>query len=134
MFRTASIMLALTTASASAAAQDTDNWRCTYNDLVRRVEIVYQPGRAVPCEVHYFKDVELPDERKVLWRAENEAGYCEARAEELIAKLEGQGWSCDAGGAAPTADAAEEAAADEEPVTDDTDALAPANEEQQPAP
>ena len=34
---------------------------------------------------------------QVLWRATNEAGYCEARAEEFLEKLESWGWQCDTG-------------------------------------
>ncbi len=31
-----------------------------------------------------------------LWRAENQAGFCEAQAEKFIAKLQDLGWSCTA--------------------------------------
>lgn len=78
-----------------AAAVATD-YQCAYGDKQRRIEIVYEPGRAVPCEVHYYKDTEAPGEREVLWRAQNEAGYCEARTEELVARLRGHGWECEA--------------------------------------
>ena len=30
----------------------------------------------------------------MLWRAEREAGYCEARFGEFVDKLRGFGWSC----------------------------------------
>lgn len=129
MFRTSLIMLALATVSAPALAQDAGNWQCNYDDLVRRLAIVYEPGRAVPCEVHYYKDVEMPGEREVLWRAQNEAGYCEARVEELVARLESQGWSCAAGDPASAADPDTDDAEEEAPA-DDTDALAPAHDEQ----
>ena len=92
------------------AAQDGQNYRCTNGDTVRRVEIVYTSGAAVPCEVHYYKDTEAPGALEVPWNAQNQAGYCEARAEELVSSLRGWGWSCAATGAAGT-------------VRDDTDAL-----------
>jgi len=91
-----------------AAAQDGDNFRCVNGDLVRRVEIIYETGAAVPCEVHYYKDTEAPGERQVLWTAANESGYCEGHTRELVEQLRGWGWTCSAASA---------------PVVDDTEAL-----------
>jgi len=103
---------------AMAVAQDDGNYECSMNGLVRRIVVFHEPGATVPCEVHYYKDTEAPGDRQVLWSAQSEAGYCEARAAEFAAKLGGMGWSC------------RSAAASEEPgETDDTDALAPAEED-----
>ena len=67
---------------------------CTMASLERTVELRYQnPGDAVPCEVRYAKPTEGSGEQ-VLWRAENQAGYCEARFDEFLDKLRGFGWSC----------------------------------------
>jgi hypothetical protein len=123
-----------------AIAADDGQTQCTYNELVRRVVIMSEPGVSVPCEVHYYKDSEAPGEDQVLWSADSQAGYCEEKAAELIAKLEGWGWQCDAGAAAP--EAAEEPEAPEAPETpetpetpeapmepaDDTQDLAPADD------
>ena len=69
---------------------------CTLASLERTVELRYEaPGDAVPCEVRYAKPTEGIDEQ-VLWRAEREAGYCEARFGEFVDKLRGFGWSCSA--------------------------------------
>jgi hypothetical protein len=103
-----------------AAAQDATGYQCALDEVTRRVEIYYETGSTVPCEVQYFKDTEMPGEREVLWRAGNEEGYCEARAAELVEKLRGMGWTCWAAGDSGSAPEAEE---------DDTDALAPAAEE-----
>jgi len=66
---------------------------CENGELRRRVEVVYsEPGQAVPCEVIYDKSDEGSIE--ALWRASNRAGYCEVKAEGLIEKLRGMGWSC----------------------------------------
>jgi hypothetical protein len=78
------------------------------------VEIIYETGVAVPCEVHYHKDTEAPGERQVLWSAYNESGYCERKTREFIAQLEGWGWECEQD--APVAQ------------VDDTEALMPAEE------
>ena len=104
--------------SALAIAQDSGNYECSMNGMVRRIAVFHEPGVTVPCEVHYFKDTEAPGERQVLWSARSEAGYCEARAAEFAEKLGGMGWTC------------RSTAADEGPAeTDDTDALAPAEED-----
>ena len=99
-------------------AQDATRYECSVDELTRRVEILSEPGVSVPCEVHYYKDTEMPGEDVMLWSAQNQAGYCEARAAEFIEKLEGMGWTCwDAGNPQSM------------PEADDTDALAPADEE-----
>lgn len=97
-------------------------YRCVQSEMVRRVQIVYEPGMAVPCEVHYYKDTEIPATHDVLWTAQHESGYCEARTEELIAKLRSYGWNCDETGNVPADD---EAAGE----SDDTEALSPVDEQ-----
>lgn len=113
-------------------AQDAGKYHCTYGELQRRVEIYTEPGVAVPCEVHYYKDTEAPGEPQVLWSAGNDASYCASKTTEFVAKLEGWGWNCGSGvDAAPAPDAAAEPAAapdteeSEPPVRDDTDVLSP---------
>lgn len=67
---------------------------CTNDSLERLVELKYDnPGEAVPCSIVYTKPTEGGPEQ-VLWRAENEEGFCEARFEEFADKLAGWGWSC----------------------------------------
>ena len=106
-----------------AAAQDADKLRCTFGELERRIEIYREPGVSVPCEVHYYKDTEAPGEQQVLWRAQSEEGYCEARAQEYLAKLEDWGWECSAGTAetAPEDATPEEAPVDEAPAVESVD-------------
>lgn len=101
-----------------AIAQDATSYQCTMSDLTRRVEIFYETGVSVPCEVHYYKDTEAPGERQVLWSAMNEEGYCEARTTEFVAKLQDMGWTCTARGTG-----------DDDAAADDTEALAPAEAE-----
>lgn len=111
--------------SGVVAAQDAGKYRCTYGDLVRRVEIFTEPGVSVPCEVHYFKDTEAPGEPQVLWSAQADAAYCESQTEAFVAKLEGWGWSCAAGAADAPEPGAEPEPAEEEAAQDDTDVLSP---------
>lgn len=66
---------------------------CEQGGLTRKIEVVYaNPGQAVPCEVIYDKSAEGSIE--TVWRANFEAGYCEARAQSLVEKLSGLGWIC----------------------------------------
>ena len=107
-------------------------YQCSFDGKQRRIEILTEPGVTVPCEVHYFKDTEMPGESQVLWTATTEAGYCESKAEEFVAKLREWGWDCGSGAepeAAPDAapEPAPEENAEPEPMTDDTEALEPAD-------
>jgi hypothetical protein len=127
------IPLLLVVAPALAFAQDS-GYQCTHGDLVRRVEIYTEPGVTVPCEVHYYKDTEAPGESQVLWSAESQEGYCEAKTEEFVARLQGWGWNCSAASAAapaPDAEPVAEPEAEEEaaPSYDDTDVLSPGDPE-----
>jgi len=96
MFRKTLLLLATAALPAAAWSQSDTSYQCRMGNLVRRVEIFYETGVAVPCEVQYFKDTEAPGSRAVLWNAQNESGYCEARAREFVARLEGLGWTCTA--------------------------------------
>jgi hypothetical protein len=115
-----SLTIAIALCPSLLFAQHSNKYECALDELTRRVEVFHETGVTVPCEVHYYKDTEMPGERQVLWRAANEEGYCEAKAEELVASLEGMGWTCWAGS---------DPAPREEAESDDTDALAPAEED-----
>lgn len=114
-------------------AQAVTSYECTFDGMQRRIVILTEPGVTVPCQVQYYKDTELPGEVQTLWTANSDASYCDSKAAEFAAKLEGWGWSCAAGGQANTVPAHEdEVESDPEPeseadeATDDTEALEPA--------
>ena len=89
----ATITLTILVSGAVLAAEDTA-YECRQGELVREVEVQYvTPGQAVPCRVEYRKAQEGAGPQ-ILWRAENEEGYCEFKAKEFVAKLESWGWSC----------------------------------------
>ena len=104
-------------------AQGIESYACKMGGLTRRVEIMHETGVTVPCEVHYYKDDEAPGQQQVLWRALNEAGYCEAKMTEFVGKLLEMGWECGVSAAAREDLPVEE---DKVDVVDDTEALAPA--------
>ena len=88
---------------------------CTMASLERTVELRYEaPGEAVPCEIRYAKPTEGVGEQ-VLWRAEREAGYCEARFGEFVDKLRGFGWSCSEATTDATDDWTDDVATEPEP-------------------
>lgn len=111
-------------------AQNPSDFECSFGDLDRRLVIVSEPGVSVPCEVHYYKDDESPGEHQVLWRATNEAGYCERQADQFKLKLIEWGWTC-TDTPAPVIPASEpgdspaENASDDAATPDDTDVLEP---------
>jgi len=88
------LLIALLGAASLAGPVLANPTQCSYGQLTRSIEVVYaHPGQAVPCEVIYNKSMESSVE--TLWRADSEAGYCEARAQALIDKLAGFGWRCE---------------------------------------
>ena len=70
------------------------NTTCKKATSFREIDIIYSnPGYKVPCEVTYQKSES--SEIKILWRAENQPGYCEQQAKDFIEKFEGLGWICE---------------------------------------
>ncbi len=90
--------------SALAAPANADPVQCSQGNLVRSIEVVYEvPDQAVPCEVIYNKSQEGAGIHS-LWRASNEAGYCESQASAFVDKLRAMGWDCIAAESAADAD------------------------------
>ena len=84
------------TVLAAAVLVASQTWAttvCELDGLTRNVSVIYSnPGQSVPCEVLYEKANEA--QTMTLWRAQNEAGYCEARAAVFIKKLVDLNWAC----------------------------------------
>ena len=84
---------------AQAWAQDSlrlgDRFMCMNGSTERRVEVHYfELNDETPCEVRYYKDTEEPGIEQVLWRAENQAGYCENKTAAFVDQLSVWGWDC----------------------------------------
>lgn len=91
----------LVAVSATSVAEPTNNYTfvCQLEDSTRRVEVVYLlPDQKVPCEVRYQKD---NDELKVLWRADNQEGFCENHAQQLIKQQRDWGFECESDDSVP---------------------------------
>lgn len=64
---------------------------CSLEEAERLIQIVYLvPEQKVPCEVHYHKD----GEQKLLWRAVNQTGFCERKADDFADQQQEWGFSC----------------------------------------
>jgi hypothetical protein len=80
--------------TAAYASKEKTAYVCEHTGNVRVISVEYvNPPSAVPCRVVYEKTnenlVEYP------WRARNERGYCEEKAEFLANKISRMGWQCD---------------------------------------
>ncbi len=95
---TAALLISiLTQAPVSLEANDinTDSavglsYLCQSGAVQRKVEVIYPQGTQVPCQVQYQKD----GAKQVLWQAQNQVGYCEAKATGFAQKLSSMGWQC----------------------------------------
>lgn len=74
-------------------------FQCSRGDLMRRIAVSGPDGiGGVACEVRYWRDARAPGSGQSLWRANQDAEFCAARARELIARLEAGGWTCGSSG------------------------------------
>ena len=74
-----------------AVAQDDYNFGCRDGSRERRIAVLYErEGKSVPCEVHYITD--WGD--TLLWQAQQQRGYCEAKAISWVRRLSERGWTC----------------------------------------
>jgi len=104
--RSPTVSIAVAVAALISAPAWSNATDCTNGGPSRTVEIVYSnPGHPAPCEVIYDKSAEGAGQHS-LWRADNEAGFCEAQAAAFVDKLRGLGWTCDTAAAeAPAVEA-----------------------------
>ncbi len=87
-------LLALVATSTLADEPTNESYLCSHPQMTEKrvVELNYlEPGLAVPCEVSYIKE----ENRQVLWRANSEQGFCEAKLKNFLAKQAGWGWECE---------------------------------------
>lgn len=74
------------------AAGENYHYTCQLEEASRRIEVAYLvPEQTVPCEVRYQKNNE---DGVVLWRANNQTGFCESKAEALRREHEALGFQC----------------------------------------
>lgn len=83
---------------------------CKMGDMVRKVEVVHADGdSSKPCDVEYTKVTEMPDAPAAkLWHFEVNVDQCTVKADELLAKLQGWGWTCEASASEPATTASNE--------------------------
>lgn len=65
---------------------------CQKGGQIREIHLVFEvEGQSVPCSVFYRK----ASGDQVLWKAESEQGYCEAKTEAFVEKQRSWGWRCE---------------------------------------
>jgi hypothetical protein len=74
-------------------AANADSWSCRQGNNVREVHVERTGDNPVPCQVVYRKLTEGVEDQ-VLWNAQFDAGYCDSKATDFVAKLESYGWTC----------------------------------------
>ena len=72
-----------------------ESWICENGNLIREINVERTTENAVPCSVNYNKESEGMGS-SVLWTAQADGSYCDAKADGLAQKLNGLGWSCSA--------------------------------------
>ena len=82
-------------ALALPTAANAESWICEHDTLVREITVERETANPVPCSVKYNKQAEGLG-TSVLWTANADGSYCDIKANDLAAKLEGLGWSCTA--------------------------------------
>lgn len=63
---------------------------CTKDSELRAIEIFYLTQERVPCKVNYTRN----SNNKILWQAQFNEGFCEAKAADFVNKLKQSGWNC----------------------------------------
>ena len=87
-----STILAVSVLPATVSAE---SWICENSSLVREINVERPADSAVPCSVNYDKGSEGLG-TSVLWTAQSDGSYCDAKANGLAEKLGGLGWTCTA--------------------------------------
>jgi hypothetical protein len=110
------LTLALGAAGGVVSAEAAE-FQCRNGDLVRRIDVSgTDTVQDASCEERYWRNAATDDRGRSLWRADHDPAYCVARARELMARLESEGWRCTSSEpATPAGDGAAGPVAHEEP-------------------
>jgi hypothetical protein len=92
LFNPAAMTMLVTLLAGTQVAQ-ANSWICEHGTLVREIKVERASNAPAPCQVVYNKDSEGQGS-SVLWSAENDGAYCDAKADGLADKLKGYGWTC----------------------------------------
>jgi hypothetical protein len=86
------LILAVLALPTTATAE---SWICEHGNLIREINVERATSNPVPCSVVYDKASEGFG-ADVLWTANADVAYCDAKADGLAGKLNDLGWSCTA--------------------------------------
>ena len=83
------------TQNTNAAELEFTSAVCTNKGKTRSINVTYEdPQKKNNCKVIYHKETENPGNEQVLWTAKVEYNYCQTKAKDFVARLEGWGWNC----------------------------------------
>jgi hypothetical protein len=109
-------------------------FRCWNGGQERRIELGGpDAARGRACEVRYWRDATAPGSGRVLWYAQQDTGYCAAKARELVTRLEAGGWTCGSDEQPAAPEPTHTQSATPPPVADAPAPVAPAFEPEEPA-
>ncbi|MFT5220735.1 MAG: hypothetical protein ACI9LO_003193 [Planctomycetota bacterium] len=86
------VIAALLSLPTGASAE---SWICENSNLIREITVVREADAPAPCSVVYNRESEGQGS-SVLWTANNDGTYCDAKSDGLAEKLLGFGWTCTA--------------------------------------
>ncbi len=93
----AKVEQATTAAPAATSGTGFTDTVCTSGGNTRKVELISASAETkLPCEVHYKKETEQTGHNQVIYTANNDLGFCHAKAAAFVDKLTGMGWACTA--------------------------------------
>ncbi|MEZ5934818.1 MAG: hypothetical protein R3F54_23360 [Alphaproteobacteria bacterium] len=79
-------------ATAFAGPSHAQDITCRNGETFRRVQVVIaNPTRGLPCDVILWS---TPDDRRRLWRAEFERGFCTEKLQDFVKRLTDARWRC----------------------------------------
>lgn len=88
------VMIACLTLLTATQVAHAGSWICENGNLVREINVERNGSAPAPCTVVYNKDSEGQGSQ-VLWNAQNDGTYCDAKADGLADRLQGNGWTCE---------------------------------------
>ena len=83
------ILVVIPADTGTSSAQDIT---CRNGEAFRRIQVVIEDkGRGVPCDVILWS---TPTDRRSVWRAEFERGFCAEKLQDFVDRLTAARWQC----------------------------------------
>ena len=70
------------------------SYTCLHKQQIRKLFVSFPDGTPLPCTLDYHKVTESTEGRKTLWRARQDAQFCENKMIQMVEQFEEWGWDC----------------------------------------